>query len=85
MDTYGYAISNSSVYETIDYDALSIESYNIAITLYDGVSRNETVAQDYLDQNIPVAYQQLMKGGYRLFYTIDFIFGSASSSPTEIE
>ncbi len=85
MDTYGYAVSNSSVYETIDYDALSVESYDIAITLYDGVTPNETVPQDYLDQNIPVAYQQIMKGGYRLYYTIDFIFSSASSSPTEIE
>ena len=26
-----------------------------------------------------------MKGGYRLYYTIDFIFSSSSSSPTEIE
>ena len=43
MDTYGYAVSNSSVYETIDYDALSVESYDIAITLYDGVTPNETV------------------------------------------
>ena len=44
MDTYEYAISNSSVYETIDYESMSFESYEIGITLYDGVTYKETVS-----------------------------------------
>jgi len=79
MSTYAYAVKDASVYETIDYVAMSEESYDIAVTLYDGVTENVTVSQDYLDKNIPVAYERLIIGGYRLYYTIDYIFGSSSS------
>lgn len=35
--------------------------------------------QAYLDKNTPVAYERLTLGGYRLYYTIDYIFGSSNS------
>ena len=80
MNTYAYAVKDKSVYETVDYVAMSEESYDIAVTLYDGVTENVTVSQEYLDKNTPIAYERLIIGGYRLFYTIDYIFGSSSSS-----
>jgi len=44
MDTYAYAVKDPSVYETIDYVAMSEESFDIAVTLYDGVTENVTVS-----------------------------------------
>jgi len=35
------------------------------------------VPQDYLDKNIPVAYHQIVKGGYRLYWTINYMFGDS--------
>lgn len=80
MDTYAYAVANTSVYESLDYDAFAHESFDIAITLYDGVYENEAVPQAYLDKNIPIAYSQINKGGYRLFYTIKYIFEDQATS-----
>lgn len=86
-DTYGYAVADPSTYETIDYDSMCLEAFEIAKTLYDGVTENEPVPQDYLDKNTPMAYERLVLGGYRLYYTIDFIFGDAPGieKPTEPE
>ena len=81
MTEYSYAVKPSSVYESIDYDSFAEESYEISHDLYDGVYENEAVPQDYLDKNLPVAYEQLTKGGYRLFYTIDYIFGDSNEAP----
>jgi len=36
MSDYAYAVKDSSVYETLDFDAMSLEGYNIAKTLYEG-------------------------------------------------
>ena len=36
MSDYAYAVKDSSVYETLDYDAMSEEGFEIAKTLYDG-------------------------------------------------
>jgi len=40
MTTYKSAVADSAVYESVDFDAMSEESYQIAITLYDGVTEN---------------------------------------------
>lgn len=80
METYGYAVKDAKKYKTIDYDAMTLESFKIAKTLYTGVTENEKVPQEYLDKNIPLAYERLVLGGYRLYYTIDFIFGSAKGT-----
>lgn len=83
MATYADAVSDPSVYESTDYEGWADESYAIAITLYDGVIENEAVPQAYLDKNIPVAETRLVIGGYRLYYTIDYIFGDGMISPVE--
>ena len=43
-----------------------------------GVYEDLAVPQDYLDKNIPVAENQIVIGGYRLAYVINFIFGDSS-------
>ena len=98
MSEYAQSVQDPSVYETLDFDAMSLESYNVAKTLYDGkyflrifkiarshfhnflgVTENLAVPQAYLDKNIPVARERLNIGGYRLYYTIDFIFGDSKN------
>ena len=47
------------------------------------MTENEAVPQAYLDKNIPIAYHQLVKGGYRLYYTMTYIFGDSSNDSYE--
>ena len=54
------------------------DSYDIAKTLYDGLTENEEVPQDYLDSSIPIAEAQLIKGGYRLAFVLDYVFSSSN-------
>ena len=42
------------------------------------MTEGEAVPQAYLDKNIPVAYERLIIGGYRLYYTINYIFDSSN-------
>ena len=41
------------------------------------MTENEAVPQAYLDKNVPIAYERLVIGGYRLYYTINYIFGDS--------
>jgi len=52
------------------------DSYNVAKTLYDGITKNEEVPQSYLDFGIPIAEAQLVKGGYRLAFILDYVFST---------
>ena len=36
--------------------------------------------QAYLDKNIPLAYERLVIGGYRLYHAVDYIFGSSNET-----
>ena len=84
MDTYSYIVADKSTYESIDYEAFSDEAYEKSHSLYDGIVENEAVSQDYLDKNLPVAYEQLVLGGYRLFYTIKYMFGDDDTADGEM-
>jgi len=77
MSKYAYAVAGSSVYKTTNYEKWATESFEIAKTLYDGLTENEAVPQAYLDKNISVAYERLIVGGYRLYYTMTYIFGDS--------
>lgn len=79
--TYKSAVKSTKTYKTIDYDAMTKESFKIAEKLYDGVTENKAVPQAYLDKNTPMAYERLVIGGYRLYYTIDYIFGDSNEAP----
>ena len=67
-----YSIGNENDWAT--------DSYNIAKTLYDGVTENEEVPQDYIDKGIPIAEAQILKGGYRLAFVLDHIFSTSNES-----
>ena len=55
------------------------DSFEIAKTFYDGVYENEAVPQAYIDKNLPIAESQIMKGGYRLAYVLDYVFSDSST------
>ena len=82
MDDYASVVADRTVFETLDFDAMAVESFEIATTLYDGVYENLAVPQEYLDKNIPVANSRITIGGYRLYYIINFIF-SQDTKPVE--
>ena len=54
-----------------------LDSFEIAKTLYDGVTENEAVPQEYIDKNLPIAESQIMKGGYRLAYVLEHVFSES--------
>lgn len=68
-------VSKSSVYENLDWDMWSHDSFDIAITLYDGITENEAASQDYLDNGKVIAESQIVLGGFRLAYALNYIFG----------
>ena len=70
----------SKTYEIGDESSWAKDSYDIAVTLYDGITENEEVPQSYLDDSIPIAEQQLVKGGYRLGFVLNHIFGNANAA-----
>ena len=80
MDDYAYCVKDSSIYESTDFEAWSEEAYDIAITLYDGVTPDEAVPQSYIDKNLPVANERLTIGGYRLAYIINYIFSPSTEA-----
>ena len=81
MTDYAYAVKDTSVWETIDYEAMSQESYAIAIQVYDGITEDAVVSEEYQDKWRPVIYERLNIGGHRLYYALNYIFGDS----TEIE
>jgi hypothetical protein len=45
--------------------------------MYDGVTENEVVPQEYLDRNIPILEDRITLGGYRLAYLTVYMYGTA--------
>ena len=84
MDDYAYTVEDPKVYESLDFEAWGEEAYDIAITLYDGVTPDEPVPQAYIDKQLPVANQQLTIGGYRLYYIIDYCFSEGTSETDKV-
>jgi hypothetical protein len=77
------ALSDPAEYENIDVLMWSDESYQIAITKYDGIipSDEETVVpQWYLDENLQVCWDRLTLGGYRLAHIMEYIYPSRSEA-----
>lgn len=67
-------------WQSTDYDYFAQLSYNIAIQVYDGLTEDEAVPDDYINQWKPVAYKQLVLGGHRLYYAIDYIFSDSAAN-----
>lgn len=54
------------------------ESYDIAITKYDGVTIDAALPQSYIDENLLVCQERITLGGYRLATLIEYIYPSRS-------
>lgn len=61
-------------YSSDDFYQWTDEAWEISKDFYSGVRENREVPQRYLDKNIPIAYKQIVVGGYRMFMIIDYIF-----------
>jgi len=81
QDTYVGKIGGTNNWQNVNIFEWSKSCYDIAITLYEGLSRGseETVPQWYLDANIPVANTQIVLGGYRLAWLIQWIYPNTAS------
>lgn len=77
------AIEKKSIYENLDFNSWAQDSYNIAKTLYSNITENEVVPQDYIDNGKLIAESQIMLGGYRLAYGLNYIFGDSKSNEEE--
>jgi hypothetical protein len=64
------AVQDPSTYENLSVAEWAKESYDIAITSYDGLTENEYIPDWYLDANLPVTQQRVTQAGYRLAYVI---------------
>jgi hypothetical protein len=56
----------------------SDQSYEIAITKYDGIIPDDVVPQWYLDENLQVCWDRITLGGYRLANLMEYIYPSRS-------
>jgi hypothetical protein len=50
------------------------ESHNVGKAAYLDVTVNEKLTEEYIQKNVPVIEQQIVKGGVRLAKLIEFIF-----------
>jgi hypothetical protein len=64
--------------QTIDYIQIGQESYNIAITAYDGLTQghDEVVPDSYIQKFQPIAAKRVVLAANRLVYAIEQIFGA---------
>lgn len=74
MSDYAYCVKDKKTYESLDFVKWGEESYELAITLYEGVEAGKEVPKAYLEKNVPIANERITLGGYRLYYIIDYMF-----------
>ena len=68
------AVSDPAVYENIDFTVWSQESYDISITLYDGIEKDAALPQEYIDTNLILCEERITLGGHRLAFLIQYMF-----------
>lgn len=51
--------------------------------MYDGLTENEAVPQEYLDTNIPIAESRIDIGGHRLAHVLSYCFGTSVNAEDE--
>jgi hypothetical protein len=74
MSNGALAVKNSADYQNTDIKSWAQESYDIAITKYDGITKDAPLPKEYIDQNLIVCNERITLGGYRLAYLIEYIF-----------
>lgn len=67
-------VQDAHEYENINVFLWSDESYQIAITKYEGITPDAAVPQWYLDENLQVCWDRITLGGYRLAYLMEYIY-----------
>lgn len=66
-----------SEYQNTDVDHWADESYVLSSThVYEGITENKPLSQDYITHNQDHIQSQIVIGGYRLAYMIKTIFGN---------
>jgi len=73
------AVKDVNEYDNINVFLWSSESYQIAITKYDGITPDAVVPQWYLDENLQVCWDRITLGGYRLAHLMEYIYPERSS------
>lgn len=68
------AVKNSDAYQNTNIESWAQESYDLAKTKYDGITKDVALPQWYIDDNIVVCNERITLGGYRLAYLIKYIF-----------
>jgi hypothetical protein len=74
MSRRSTVVSDKSVYENMDFTVWSKESYDISITLYDGIEEGVALPQEYIDTNLILCEERITLGGHRLAYLIQYMF-----------
>jgi len=73
-------VKDSNEYENINIFLWSEESYQIAITKYEGITPDAVVPQWYLDENLQVCWDRITLGGYRLAHLMQYMFPARNTS-----
>ena len=59
------------------------ESYQLAKTnVYPDVAPGQALSAAYVNKNVPAIERSMVVGGLRLAYTIQYIFGNGSETPS---
>jgi len=77
------AIEKKSIYENLDFNSWAQDSFAIAKTIYNDIEENALPDQDYIDNGKLIAESQIMLGGYRLAYGLNYIFSDSKSNEAE--
>jgi hypothetical protein len=72
------AVADSREWANTDIEMWSQEGFEIAKTLYNGVTENEPVPSEYIETNLILAQDRITLGGYRLAYLVQYMFGSTT-------
>ena len=67
-------VSDPTTYENLSVAKWANESYDIATTVYDGLTKGEYIPDWYVDTFLPVAEQRVVLAGYRLAYVMQYIY-----------
>lgn len=77
-----YSLS-SSEWQNTNVNMWAQESYNLAKSnVYEGVTAGQALPASYVSKNVVAIEKAVVVGGLRLAYTIQHIFGNASTMPS---
>ena len=66
--------SNFTFSNSLDVNIWASESHNLGKLAYAGAVENEKLSDTYIQNNMPIIEQQIIKGGVRLAHLLTYIF-----------